>query len=58
MIETTTTFSTSGDGIWHQITGNADGYIFDVCNDHFDIYHYDDYVGIMHQLLAEDLGYE
>ena len=30
----------------------------DICGDYFDIYDYEDYLGIAHQLIAEELGYE
>jgi len=30
----------------------------DICQDHFELYDYEDYLGIAHQLIAEELGYE
>ena len=30
----------------------------DICEDTFDLYDYEDYIGIAHQIIAEEMGYE
>ena len=30
----------------------------DICQDLFELYDYEDYIGIAHQIIAEEMGYE